>query len=106
VSLLHKIKSLALEGSWARASALDNLGEPFKHLQGWMIMTKGPTVSPFHVDHAGYCTAVVGLEGGKVWNVTKGDWESVRNTFHLKGPRYFDYADGVAKIWINSGDCL
>lgn len=106
--VIRQIIHLRRRGSWTRqpqsihdSSSTEDLVDP-----GWMILSCGPTLSPFHADAAGYCTVTVGLEGRKIWHSPKGAWETNRCRFFDNGPYGTHYPSGLYKLGIGERDCL
>ncbi|SMR41965.1 unnamed protein product [Zymoseptoria tritici ST99CH_3D1] len=100
VDLVVLIKSRYEAGTWTRSDY------PQITSYDWMLLTAGPVASPFHADQAGYCTAVVGLQGEKCWYFPNGDWEFCRKMFYLHGTAFVNYPDGISVVAIGEGDCL
>lgn len=94
------------EGHGGRSTWQGNLG---RNGNRWLILTHGPYSSPFHVDSAGRCTLVVGLQGHKIWHWPNGmerDREAIWNHFAMFGTGETRWPDGVSRISIGRGDML
>ena len=100
VSLVHRIRAISHTGSWSR-EAHQACSE-----DDWIILTAGTSASGFHVDYAGYCTVVVGLQGCKYWYTVNGKSEDLWKTFYFNGPRGTEYANGISVTPVAPGVCV
>lgn len=101
LDLVHQIRNHTFRGSWSANSV-----SPAPGIRDWTILTQGPSTSPFHVDHAGHCTFVLGLEGDKIWYVTNGAWERNLHRYRIGGARHTGYPAGISAIRVGPGDSL
>lgn len=101
VSLVDQIRDYNFSESWGRGKAPER-----DRSDEWTILTGGPSSSPWHNDHGGQTTVVVGLEGEKIWHGVSGDWETARKRFYVNGFRGCNYPNGIFHITLGPGDCL
>lgn len=111
VDLVYRIRarlaqSSAKRGGWSRSAAAGASDTTHSPRSEWMILTFAPSASPFHVDQAGYCTCIVGLEGQKIWCVPRGRWEPNADLFHSLGPFGRAYPQGIGAVSIGPGDLV
>lgn len=111
VDLVYRIrerlaKRTAKRGGWSRGATASASRTPRSSRSEWMILTFAPSASPFHVDQAGYCTCIVGLEGQKIWCIPRGKWEPNADLFHSLGPFGRAYARGISAVNIGVGDLV
>lgn len=111
VSLVHQIgerlaRLNAKRSRWSRSGTASASGILHSSKSEWMILTLAPSASPFHVDQAGYCTCIVGLEGQKNWCIPRGRWEPNADLFHTLGPFGRAYAQGIGAVSIGVGNLV
>lgn len=68
-----------------------------------VLLAHGPVASSFDVERAGYCTALVGLDGLKWWMTPKGPWERSRKHYGVYGDRFVGYEDGISVFELDVG---
>ncbi|KAM0714756.1 hypothetical protein Q7P37_009773 [Cladosporium fusiforme] len=78
----------------------------FQEEKEWMLLTKKPSVSHFHVDSGGYCTAVMVIEGKKHWLVPSGPLTSAMSEFSSLGPWNLNYGDPISCMTLEPGDLM
>ena len=100
VSLIDQINRGSATAPWARGSQKQLVNDD------WIILSKEESVSPFHADSAGCCTAVTGVDGEKNWFWLKGEWEEVQLAFQAGGPQQTSYAAGIASTVVKKGECM
>jgi hypothetical protein len=75
-------------------------------LKEWMIVTKGPSASYFHVDTAGQATCIFGIEGSKTWCVPRGPWDAVCSEFQAGGTVHTKWSQGIRAVSVDAGTTM
>jgi hypothetical protein len=75
-------------------------------LEEWMIVTKGPSASYFHVDAAGQATCIFGIQGSKTWCVPRGPWDAVCSEFQAGGTAYTKWSQGIRAVSVEKGTTM
>jgi hypothetical protein len=75
-------------------------------LKEWVIMTKGPSASYFHVDAAGQATCIFGIQGSKTWCVPRGPWDVVCSEFQAGGTAYTKWSQGIRAVTVREGTTM
>jgi hypothetical protein len=75
-------------------------------LEEWLIVTKGPSASYFHVDAAGQATCIFGIQGSKTWCVPRGPWHAVCSEFQAGGTMYTKWSKGIRAISVEEGTTM
>ncbi|KAL8864144.1 MAG: hypothetical protein Q9198_010065 [Flavoplaca austrocitrina] len=75
--------------------------------QEWFLLSQEHSVSPAHIDVAGFCTVVIVVEGGKVWYPLSRPDENDRRHFAQCGSLVPEgFSNGWARILLERGDVL
>ena len=75
-------------------------------LKEWLIVTKGPSASYFHVDTAGQATCILGIQGSKTWCVPRGPWHEVCSEFQAGGTMYTKWSKGIRAVSVEEGTTM
>lgn len=75
-------------------------------LHEWVIVTKGPSASYFHVDAAGQATCIFGIQGSKTWCVPRGPWDAVCSEFQAGGTAYTKWSKGIRAVSVEEGTTM
>ena len=75
-------------------------------LKEWMIVTKGPSASYFHVDAAGQATCIFGIEGSKTWCVPRGPQDVLCSEFQAGGTAHTKWSRGIRAVSVDAGTTM